>query len=212
MTTDQGTVDTAKQAASTAGDEGKHVASTAKDEARNVASTAADQARTVVGDSMRQAQDQLTEQASGQRDRLVGTLRALGDDLEEMAGRADSGGMAADLARQAASRARSLSSHLDGREPRQLLGDVRDFARRRPGTFLLGAAVAGVVAGRLFRATAGGAAAADLAPGSHAAPGGTVTGAPTTPTTTAPPVPSGTPPVSSETPVSPPGQPTIEAL
>ena len=47
--------------------------------------------------------------------------------------------------------------------PAQLLDDARDFARRKPGTFLLGALAAGVVAGRLFRATADGAAAASLA-------------------------------------------------
>ena len=32
-----------------------------------------------------------------------------------------------------------------------LLDDIRSFARRKPGAFLLGAAVAGIVAGRMFR-------------------------------------------------------------
>jgi hypothetical protein len=59
-------------------------------------------------------------------------------------------------------RVRALGTYLEGREPGDLLGDARDFARRRPGTFLLGALAAGVVAGRMFRATADGAAAASL--------------------------------------------------
>jgi hypothetical protein len=71
--------------------------------------------------------------------------------------------MATDLAREVSDRVRALGSHLEGREPGQLLDDARDFARRRPGTFLLGALAAGVVAGRMFRATADGAAAASLA-------------------------------------------------
>ena len=71
--------------------------------------------------------------------------------------------MATDLAREVSDRVRTLGSHLENREPAQLLDDARDFARRRPGTFLLGALAAGVVAGRLFRATADGAAAASLA-------------------------------------------------
>jgi hypothetical protein len=38
---------------------------------------------------------------------------------------------------------------LQNREPADLLEEVRSYARRKPGTFLLGAALAGVVAGRL---------------------------------------------------------------
>ncbi len=62
-------------------------------------------------------------------------------------------GLAADVAHQVAERARSLSRHLDGREPSELLDDVRRFARQRPGTFLLGALAAGVIVGRLARGT-----------------------------------------------------------
>ena len=62
-------------------------------------------------------------------------------------------GLAADLAQEVADRARSLSRHLDQREPGELLDDVRRFARQRPGTFLLGALAAGVIAGRLLRGT-----------------------------------------------------------
>ena len=43
------------------------------------------------------------------------------------------------------------ASWLEQREPADLLDEVRNFARRRPGTFLIGAAVAGLAAGRLTR-------------------------------------------------------------
>jgi hypothetical protein len=149
----------AKEVAGTAKDEARQTAATAKDEARNVAETARDEARTVVEGSKQQARGlmddaktQVDEQARTQRDRVVGTLRTFGDDLERMAnGEQVSGGMTQDLARQVADRAREIGSRMDGREPAELLDEVRSFARRRPGTFLLGAVAAGVVAGRLTR-------------------------------------------------------------
>lgn len=156
--------DTSSGTASAVADQGRHVAGTAKEETQNVAGAAAEQARSVMGDTVRQVSDQVNDQAATQRDKLSQTLRTLGDDLEKMAsqGPGPGSGMAVDLAREVSERARALGSHLEGREPRQLLDEARDFARRRPGTFLFGALAAGVVAGRLFRATADGAAAATL--------------------------------------------------
>ena len=138
--------DHARQSAGTAADESKRVAGVAKDEAQRVASEAQSQ----VSHLLNQATTQVEDQSRTQRDRLVETLRSLGDDLDKMAAQSDEG-MASSLAREGADRARSLSSRLDGREPRDLLEDVRSYARRKPGTFLLGAVVAGVVAGRLTR-------------------------------------------------------------
>ena len=173
--------DRAKGTASTAVDQGKNVAGTAKDEASNVAGTAVREARGVMDDAVRQVGDQMGDQATTQRDRLSETLRTLGNDLEKMAaGEGAGSGMAADLVREVSERARSWGSHLQDREPGQLVEETRDFARRRPGTFLVGALAAGVVAGRLFRATADGAAAAGLADTSSAPTTGTTTGLPTT--------------------------------
>jgi hypothetical protein len=93
---------------------------------------------------------QVNEQSRTQLDRLVGTLQSVSTDLDSMASSADSG-LASQLTRQVAERTRSLSTHLDGREPTQVLDDVRQFARRRPGLFLLGALGAGVAVGRLAR-------------------------------------------------------------
>jgi hypothetical protein len=135
------------QGDSSAADEGRRVAGVAQDEAGNVAAEAKDQ----VTNLLDQARSQVSEQGGVQRDRLVQTLTTLGDDLDHMATQSDRSGMATDLARQAAGRVRDLGNRLDGREPSEILDDVRAFARRRPGAFLLGALAAGVVAGRITR-------------------------------------------------------------
>lgn len=145
---DADTKEQAKQAAGTAADESKHVAGVARDEAAHVAQDAKAQAQNL----MNEARTQLDDQSRTQRDKLVTTLQTFSDDLERMAsGQGGGSGMATDVARQLADRTRSLSSHLEGREPAELLQEVRDFARRKPGTFLLGALAAGVVAGRVTR-------------------------------------------------------------
>lgn len=143
---DTGTKEQAKQTAGTAAEQGKHVAGVAKDEARQVTSEVKHQARNLVGEVRTQVEDQ----SRSQRDRLVGTLRTLSDDLEQMSTKSD-GGMASDLVRQGAERVRSFTDNMAGREPSELLDEVRNFARRKPGTFLLGALVTGIVAGRLAR-------------------------------------------------------------
>ena len=157
MTTTPGTTtgtqqfeSTTSSTASTATDEGKRVAGVAAEEVKGVASEAKTQVRHVLDETRTEANDQ----AKAQRDRLVETLRTFGDDLEQMASQSSSSGLANDLARQAAERARGISSSLEGREPGDLLQDLRGFARRRPGMFLLGALAAGFMAGRLARGAA----------------------------------------------------------
>lgn len=125
-----------------------NLAGTTREEAANVAAEAKAQARNVLDD----ARTMIDDQTRSQRDRLVESARGFSGDLEQMA-EAGPDGMAGDVARQVADKLRSLSEHLDGREPSDLLEDVRDFARRRPGVFLLGALGAGVAFGRLARGT-----------------------------------------------------------
>jgi vacuolar-type H+-ATPase subunit H len=137
----------AQETASTAADETRHVAGVAGEEARKVAGEAKDQARHLWDEAL----GQVDEQSRAQRDRLVGTLDSFSSDLVQMAEQSTTPGLAADVARQVAERARALGDHLDGRAPADLLDDVRSFARRRPGVFLLGALTAGVLAGRLAR-------------------------------------------------------------
>ena len=102
-------------------------------------------------------------QAADQKGTLVSWLRGLAEELRSMAdaprrdplayGPSSAGapGFATGLAERGADYARSAASWLEDREPSAVLDEVGSFARRRPGTFLAIAAVAGVVAGRLTR-------------------------------------------------------------
>jgi uncharacterized protein YjbJ (UPF0337 family) len=122
------------------------VGGTAKDEAAGVAQEVKYQARDLVGE----ARSQVRQQVDTQRGRLSELLRDMGEELEQMADRSDRNGIASELARQAAQRTQDVRGYLDGGG--DVVEDVRRFARRRPGTFLLGAVAAGVLAGRATRA------------------------------------------------------------
>jgi hypothetical protein len=126
------------------------VLGTAKEQVSDVASDVQHETRRLIGET----RDQLGQQATQQRDQAVRGLRSLSDELRAMAQHGS--GWGAQLARQGAGWTDRTVGFLDGRELTDILEDVRTMARRRPGRFLLGAAVAGVVAGRLTRAMAAG--------------------------------------------------------
>jgi hypothetical protein len=112
-----------------------------------VAGEAKRQARDLIGE----ARGQVTEQARNGQHKATEGLRAVADELRQMADNSDQSGPASDLARQAADKAADFAEWLNRREPGDLIEEVRGFARRRPGVFLVGAAFAGVLAGRLTR-------------------------------------------------------------
>ena len=141
----------AGQVGQTAADAGGQVAQTTKEQAQNVVGEARQQAR----DLVHEARTQVRSQAGTQKGRAVEGLRSLGDELHQMAQQGGGqSGIAAEVARQAADRAHGLAQYLDRHEPADLLDEVRAYARRRPVVFLTGAAIAGVVAGRLTRSLA----------------------------------------------------------
>lgn len=123
------------------------VAGTAKDEVSKVTGEAKQQMRDLTG----QTRDELNSQARQQKDRAVGGLRALSEELQSMSSDSTQSGMAGDLAQEAARRTGDFAGWLDSREPGELVDEVRTFARQRPGLFLALAAGAGVLAGRLTR-------------------------------------------------------------
>jgi hypothetical protein len=139
--------DEATEVGRTAADAGRQVAGTAAEQAANVAQEVKTQARDLVGEARGQVQDQAR---AGQQKAADG-IRALSQELREMADGSQQSGTVSEVARQAAERADRLADWLGRREPGDLVEEVRSFARRRPGAFLLGAAVAGVVVGRLTR-------------------------------------------------------------
>lgn len=134
----QGAVQAGHEVASTAVEQGKNVAAEAKDQVRDLAS---------------EAKSHATSQIKDQHQKAVGGLRGLGDSLHALANgdTEQAPGIATDLAKQAAEKVSEIATWIESREPGELVDEVRDLARRRPGAFLVGAAIAGVLAGRLTR-------------------------------------------------------------
>ena len=139
--------------------EGTSTTDAAKESGQRVASTAAEQGKNVLDESKAQARNlthevgqQAHEQSKVQKDKAASGLRSLGTELQNMAAaQGGQAGLATDLAQQASVKVHDLAGWLDQHEPGELLDEVRALARRKPGTFLLGALAAGVVAGRLTR-------------------------------------------------------------
>lgn len=166
------TADTAKEQASTLKDKATDAGGQLLGEAKGEAAAVTQEAKRQLGDLWAQARTEVSDQASTQQSRLAGGLTAVGGQFSHMASAPSEQNLATDIVREVGERADSLGRWLESHGPDEVLDEVRSFARRRPGTFLLIAAGAGVVLGRLTR-------------GLKDAPSAT----PTTPPTTAPTVP-----------------------
>ncbi len=143
----------AADVARTAKGSAQSVAATAKEEAAHVASEAKSSAQ----DLFHQAKSGLTSQAGTQQQKAAEGIRTISSQLQSMADAPDQQGMASDLIRQAAGTTDTVASWLENKQPGDILGEVQRFARNKPGTFLLLAAGAGVLAGRLTRSLTAGA-------------------------------------------------------
>ncbi|MFF5178730.1 hypothetical protein ACFY2Q_11990 [Micromonospora sp. NPDC000316] len=164
----------ASQVGHQAAQAGGRVAHAAAEQGGQVAAEARQQAQHLTGE----ATNQLREQARSQQQRAVDSLRDLGQGLNSMAERDGDSGLAGQAVRRAGDAAQQAAGWLDGREPGEVLDDVRAYARQHPGTFLAGAAVAGLLVGRLTRGlTSGG----DGAGRSSAPPQGAAAGGPPQP-------------------------------
>ena len=139
----QQTTDVAKEQAADVADSAKQagaqVTQTVKEQAAEVTNEAGRQAKQLLAD----AQSELSEQAALQQQKVAGGLQALADELDGMVRGSEQDGVATDLARQAAERARQVGIWLEDRDPGSLLDEVRNFGRRRPGAYLAIAAGAG---------------------------------------------------------------------
>ena len=145
------TADAAKEQAGTLKDKaagaGEHLLGEAKGEAAAVTQ----EARRQLGDLWSQARAEVSDQVSTQQSRLAGGLTAVGGQFSQMASAPSEQNLATDVVREVGQRVDSLGRWLESHGPDEVLDEVRSFARRRPGTFLLVAAGAGVVLGRLTR-------------------------------------------------------------
>ncbi|MDR6691660.1 ElaB/YqjD/DUF883 family membrane-anchored ribosome-binding protein [Microbacterium sp. 1154] len=178
-TTSTGNDTGATAKAETAAHEASAVTATAGEAARSVIQTGTQEAAAVageakarVGDLLSQSGKELSDQAATQQRRLADGLGSVGQDLSRMADADESGGLAGDLVRRVAGHASTIGSWLGERDPQQLVQEVTSFARRRPGTFIAVAAIAGVVVGRLSRAIAAGAASGTTTPSGSSTPDG----------------------------------------
>ncbi|MFE6200329.1 hypothetical protein [Streptomyces sp. NPDC057838] len=151
--------DRAQQAGQTAKQEAAATADQARQGAGEVAGTAAEQLRAVTGEARAQAgavagdlRTRVTEEADNQARRGARAVRQWADDLSGLADGADTDSPARSLVAQAADRGHRAADYLDSRGVGGLVGDLQDFARRRPGAFLGGAVLAGFAVGRLAKA------------------------------------------------------------
>jgi len=151
--------DSAASMPETVRDKATDVAASAAEQAGQVTDVIGEQARAVMSETGHQARQLLDQGASELRNqaregqqKVAGGLRNLADQLRTMSERSESG-MASDVVRQVSERASGAASWLESREPGDLVGELRNLARRRPGIFLAGSAFAGVLVGRLTRNT-----------------------------------------------------------
>ncbi|GHH33574.1 hypothetical protein [Lentzea cavernae] len=128
------------------------VGSTVKDQAAAVTHETANQARQVVQDVRHRVAGEAEEQAT----RVSKQLGRIADELGQMAGSAAPDSMSAGAIQSVADTSRQAARFLDERGAQGLLDSARDYARRKPGTFLLGAAVAGFLVGRIAKGASGG--------------------------------------------------------
>jgi hypothetical protein len=147
-----GKADLAREQASEVGDAAQQhasaVAGTAKEQAGKVTSEVRAHAQDLLG----QTTDQVGAQADEQTHRLADNLRTLSGHFEAMASSGEPGSTAHTVVDEASRRTGELSSYLDAHQFGEIVNDLKRFARRRPGAFILGSAVAGLVVGRLGRA------------------------------------------------------------
>ncbi len=123
------------------------LAAEAMDEARDAGRELTDRARERVMGEL----DRGSVAAGGKVHDAAGDVRDVAAHLHER--RRETSARVAD---EIADRLERAGTYLADADPDRMLGDARDFARRRPGVVLAGAAVAGLVIGRLAKMTVGG--------------------------------------------------------
>jgi hypothetical protein len=173
------TSDVAKDQAGEVKDTTKQAGQQVVQETRQQVAHVASEAKNQTGNLLRQGVAEINSQASQQQQRLAQSVHSIAKELGSMASSSDESGPMTGLAHDASRRAGAAAHWLENHEPADILDGLKSFARRRPGTFLLGAAAAGVLVGRLTRGMAAEAKSGDQsgtgnhsAPGTQAVPGG----------------------------------------
>jgi hypothetical protein len=145
---------------STGQSNGLSASSGIKDTAVETAGAAMEQTKAVasevkqhVSSLLDQTRGELHQQTEQRAQQLSSSLRTLSSQLRGLReGRPDEAGPLRHYLIDAEQKVSSWAQRLDAGGPQLVLQDVRSFARRKPGAFLVAAIGAGFVAGRLARA------------------------------------------------------------
>ena len=148
-----------QEVASIAADEGNRVMGVASRQAQEVKATVKDQASQLAQELSSQGRglveetkQQLQTQAHQQTQSLAQTLFRWGYETQALVeGRPEEAPLVRQYAQQCADKLNDVASEIEERGVEGLIDEVAQFARRRPGAFLLGAAVVGFGGGRLIR-------------------------------------------------------------
>jgi hypothetical protein len=147
-----------QQMAGTAKQQGGKVAGSAKEQSQQVAGTTKAEVADVVGTAAEQAKgllgevtSEVTSKADEQAARLGERLREMSKQLRSMAESTDEQGLATSAVRSLGEQSGRLADKLSSDGTSSVASEVSRYARNNPGSFLLGALVAGVAAGRLTR-------------------------------------------------------------
>lgn len=143
------------------------VAHTAGTAAGDLAGAVGEQAGVVLDETKQQVKTVLAEVRSTAVTQWDRQSTAVADNLRDLSTQlrtGDTSGLAGRLMGEAGQQLQRLSGYLDQVGPQGMLDDVRRYARRRPGTFLVTAAVAGFAGGRLVKGIQAGAPAGDRQP------------------------------------------------
>lgn len=130
----------------------KDTAASAMDMASEAGRTVKAEVKTRAADTLNTVRDVASERADAARDSIVGAGERLAETLQSDADATD--GVPARLLTGLASGVQSATDGLRGRSIGDLVSGAQDYARRHPGTFALGAAVAGFALARFLRSSA----------------------------------------------------------
>ena len=132
-------------------DKARETAATALDVATEAGRAVKTEIQSHATDTLHAVRDAAGERTEAARDTLVDVGERLAEKLETEAHSAD--GIPARLLTGLASGVTTVTDGLRGRSLGDLLSDAQGYARRNPGTFAVGAAVAGFALARFLRAS-----------------------------------------------------------
>ena len=152
-----------QQVAQTASQQGQEVVAAASGQAKEVAGVVREQATQLTQELSTQGRElyletrrQVQDQAQTQTEGLAQALHRWGWETQALVdGRPEEAGAVGECARQAADKLHELASEIEIRGVSGLVEELQDFGRRRPGAFLLGAAMIGFGGARLVRSGKG---------------------------------------------------------